>query len=151
MRDDYVELASRFNRVTLEIRRYGPTPKRCFLQARLSLALGQPEKAIEYAESVLKEKGEEPGVVREALGICARALALEIAILREEAAGAPGLQLTVTLNKGEREKKLKELRRQAVDLLERLPDMDRYETRLLRCLRIGASLDFVQDMVRVPA
>ncbi len=140
MRDDYVHLTQKVNQAHMDIARHGASAPRVLRLATLCLALGQPGHAVAQVQGILDANAEDAVVIREALWLCALALALEIAILEGNVVGAPGLEIHAKTN---------ELRAQALDLLGRIPEMDADENRLHRALKNRSSLAFIQDLVKV--
>jgi len=146
VRDDSVRIFQRLAQLELDIRRYGPSEKRSLQKAMYCLALGDPDKAIDAVQDLIDRKkgSQEPVVIREAVWLGTLAMCLKVAILEGDVEGAPHLSLPPKTE-------IPRLRATARDLLLRIPDLDADETRVLRKLKGGERLDFIEELVYLRA
>lgn len=140
-----MRIFQRLATLNLKIRSKGPTPQRMIEKATLCLAIGDPDQAIEAVTDLLDEEtAKDAVVVRESVWLSALALCLKAAIAEGHVEGAPGVESVPKTD-------VPALRAKARELLQRIPNLDADETRVLRKLKSGHKLDFIEDLVYLRA
>lgn len=142
MRDDTVVIFQRISALQLEIRRYGPDSGRVVKLATYTLAIGGPDSTIQILADFLEPGKSEVAMVREAVWLSALALGVKIGIAEGSIEGAPGVKHVPP-------EEIPKLRKEAISLLERIPELDAQEAGYLRKLKLAGSMRFLEDMVRV--
>lgn len=142
MQVDPVKAFQRFASIKLAAKREGETPQRVLQMAALSLVLGQPDQALDYAKRVIKDDSVSVVAHREAIRLVVLGYCLKAAMLEGDCVGAIGPV---------RDASPKQYRLWARQVLEDLPDLDAEETHLLRRLRLAKDLKIVEIFIQQTA
>lgn len=149
VKDDYDRVFRRLVRTGLLMQKNGATVERMLQMATYSLAIGHPDNAFEWTRQAVQQADCTVEQSRQAVHLSVLALALKAGILEGDIEGTPRvmeamLPVEVPVNKPVTPV---ELRRRAITILEAIEDRTSEETILLRKLRLGMTLGYVETLV----